>query len=55
MKVEEIKSVDQLDEKFKDTSLNDMDLSDSDEEDDDDIDFMIYRINTYEDPDQVLR
>jgi hypothetical protein len=57
MKIEKISSTEELDPKFKEASLNDMELSDSedDEDENDDVDFMIYRINTYEDPDQVLR
>ena len=55
--MEEISSTDQLDPKFKEASLNDMEISDDEDEEDeaDDVNFMVYRINTFEDPDQVLR
>ena len=55
MQVEEISSEKELDPKFKENSLNDLDMSDSEDDENDDIDFMIFRINTIEDPDQVLR
>ena len=49
----------ELDKKLEEmmqSSENDFDMSESDSDDDEeDLDFMIYRINTNQDPNQVLR